>query len=149
MDDVKPITIGRKRPERNPLMDNPGAGSYDTGAAENLTRPKAPGVDMGKSPSRPSTFAKPGSDELGGPGQYDLPNARFGSDVKPMTIGAKRPHKVGNDVPDAGSYNPSAADGLTKPKAPATIDMGRAPVARPKSPVTQTADAADFYDAPN
>ena len=46
---------------------------------------------MGKSPSRPSTFAKPGSDELGGPGQYDLPNARFGSDVKPMTIGAKRP----------------------------------------------------------
>ena len=149
MDDVKPITIGRKRPERNPLMDNPGAGSYDTGAAENLTRAKAPGVDMGKSPSRPSTFAKPGSDELGGPGQYDLPNARFGSDVKPMTIGAKRPQKVGNDVPDAGSYNPSAADGLVKPKAPATIDMGRAPVARPKSPVTQTADAADFYEAPN
>ena len=89
--DVKPITIGRKRPERSPLMDNPGAGSYAPENADNLTRPKCPNVDMGKSPSRPSTFAKPGSDELGGPGQYDLPNARFGSDVKPMTIGARRP----------------------------------------------------------
>ena len=146
--DVKPITIGRKRPERNPLMDNPGAGSYAPENADNLTRPKCPNVDMGRSPSRPSTFAKPGSDELGGPGQYDLPNARFGSDVKPMTIGARRPQKVGNDVPDAGCYDPSAAEGLTRPKAPATVDMSRAPAARPEPPVSQTADAADFYDHP-
>ena len=28
---------------------------------------------MGKSPSRPANFAKPGSQDIGGPGQYDDP----------------------------------------------------------------------------
>ena len=72
-DDVKPFTIGMKRPKKSPTEDNPGAGNYNPERAENLTKPKVPAVDMGKSPSRPSTFAKPGSDEDGGPGTYDPP----------------------------------------------------------------------------
>lgn len=62
-----------KRPKKSPTEDNPGAGNYNPERAENLTKPKVPAVDMGKSPSRPSTFAKPGSDEDGGPGTYDPP----------------------------------------------------------------------------
>ena len=58
---------------RNPREDVPDAGNYSPERAEALTKPKVPTVDMGKSPSRPTSFAKPGSDDLGGPGTYDIP----------------------------------------------------------------------------
>ena len=104
--DIKPMTIGRKRPQ--PLDDrtrNPGAGNYNPD--HNFNKPKCPGVDMGKSPSRPSTFAKPGSDPYSGPapGTYDAPK-KFGNDVKPMTIGVKRPKKITTDAPGPDAYNP-------------------------------------------
>ena len=132
---VKPMTIGEKRPERNPLMDNPGAGNYSPERGDILTKPKIPNIDMGKSPSRPSTFAKPGTDEAGGPGTYDIPYYKFGDDSKPMTIGVKRPEKIETGVPDAGQYSPERGDHLTKPKVPdCLVDMSRAPPARPERP---------------
>ena len=132
---VKPMTIGEKRPERNPLMDNPGAGNYSPERGDILTKPKIPNIDMGKSPSRPSTFAKPGTDEAGGPGTYDVPYYKFGDDSKPMTIGVKRPEKIETGVPDAGQYSPERGDHLTKPKVPdCLVDMSRAPPARPERP---------------
>ena len=141
------MTIGIKRPERNPLMDNPGAGNYSPERGDGLTKPKIPNIDMGRSPSRPSTFAKPGTDEAGGPGSYDIPFQKFGDESKPMTIGVKRPQKIETGVPDAGQYSPERAEAMTKPKAPSTIDMGRAPPARPNpNPPTASEFAPDFYD---
>ena len=60
---------------------------------------------MGKSPSRPSTFAKPGIDldSSPAPGTYDAP-LKFGKDVKPMTIGVKRPKKFTTDAPGPDAY---------------------------------------------
>ena len=40
---------------------------------------------MGKSPSRPVSFAKPGSDAAGGPGEYD-DHKKFGDNVVSFTI---------------------------------------------------------------
>ena len=94
------MTIGRKRVARK-VNDNPGAGSYNTEKAEALTKNKVPNVDMGKSPSRPVNFAKPGSDATGGPGSYDA-GKKFMDDVKPFTIGRKRPKKIETGVPDGG-----------------------------------------------
>ena len=48
---------------------------------------------MGKSPARPSTFAKPGYDTAPAPGTYD-DGKRFNSRVKPMTIGRSRSNKL-------------------------------------------------------
>lgn len=146
--DVKPITIGVKRPERNPLMDNPGAGNYSPERGDILTKPKIPNVDMGRSPSRPSTFAKPGTDEAGGPGTYDIPHYDFGDQSKPMTIGVKRPEKIETGVPDAGQYSPERADIVTKPKTPGgLVDMARAPPSRPNpNPPSSTEFAPDYYD---
>ena len=81
---------------------------------------------MGKSPSRPSTFAKPGYDTAPAPGTYD-DGKRFNSNVKPMTIGRSRPRKVTTDAPGAGTYEPQRAEAFTKTKAP-NYDMGRSPM---------------------
>ena len=43
---------------------------YSPERAEALTKPKVPQVDMGNTPSRPVSFAKPGTDASGGPGSY-------------------------------------------------------------------------------
>ena len=149
MDDVKPITIGRKRPVKVG-NDVPDAGSYNPSAADGQTKTKAPAtVDMGRGPTRPSNFVDSNAADAAGPGQYDC-GKKFMDDVKPITIGRKRPQRVGNDVPDAGSYNPSAADGLTKPKAPATVDMSRSPI-RPSNFVSNDAGEAagpGTYDSP-
>ena len=77
---------------------------------------------MGKSPSRPSTFAKPGTETSGGPGTYDA-GKKFMDDVKPMTIGKKRPQKLDFDNRD---YSPERAETVTKHRGP-TIDMGKSP----------------------
>ena len=82
MDDVKPITIGQKRPKKLE-KDNR---DYSPDRAETITKTKCPNVDMGKSPSRPVSFAKPGTEASGGPGQYDA-GKKFMDDVKPITIG--------------------------------------------------------------
>lgn len=51
---IKPITIGKRRNDPRTTKDeNPGAGNYNPERGEMLTKPKVPGVDMGKSPSRP------------------------------------------------------------------------------------------------
>ena len=147
--DIKPMTIGRKRPQPPKESDkNPGAGNYDPDRGMGLTKPKVPGCDMGKSPSRPSTFAKPGSDPYGGPdpGTYDAVR-KFGGDVKPMTIGVKRPKKFTSDAPGPDAYQPSRGDHLTKPKVPG-VDMGKSP-SRPSTfakPGTDADGGPGTYD---
>ena len=108
--DIISFKIGEKRPER---IDNDNR-DYSPERAEALTKAKTPNVDMGKSPSRPSTFAKPGTDADGGPGTYDSP-VKFGDNVKPFKIGEKRPHKIDTDNRD---YSPERAEALTKTKVP-------------------------------
>ena len=85
---------------------------------------------MGKSPSRPVNFAKPGTEDTGGPGTYDA-GKKFMDDVKPFTIGKKRPKKIETDVPEPGRYNPDRADTVIKPKTPAAI-IPKSP-SRPKT----------------
>ena len=46
---------------------------------------------MGNSPSRPVSFAKPGTDASGGPGSYGDNIVNFGKDCKNVIIGEKRP----------------------------------------------------------
>ena len=85
--------------------DVPDAGSYNPSAAEGLTKPRAPTtVDMSRSPVRPSNFVSDDAGEGCGPGTYDSP-MKFGKDVKPMTIGRKRPERNPlMDNPGAGAY---------------------------------------------
>ena len=66
-----------------------GPGAYDPERADSLTKSKMPNIDMGGSPSRPSSFAK-GGDVNVAPGQYDDRNYKFGNSAKGFTIGEKR-----------------------------------------------------------
>ena len=118
--DVKTFTIGERRTHKIETDNR----DYSPERAEALTRPKVAQVDMGACPSRPSTFAKPGYDDVGGPGQYDpAPQYDFGKDVKSFTIGEKRVEKVEYDNRD---YSPDRCEALTKPKVP-QVDMGKSP----------------------
>ena len=65
---VKSFKIGEKREER--IADTMGPGSYDPVRAENMTKSRTVNIDMGKSPSRPHSFAQ-GGDVNVAPGQYD------------------------------------------------------------------------------
>jgi hypothetical protein len=97
---------------------------YSPERGEGLTKAKIPQVDMGKSPSRPVNFAKPGYETSGGPGQYDpAPQYDFGKEVKSFTIGEKKFEKVEYDNRD---YSPDRCEQLTKPKIP-QVDMGKSP----------------------
>ena len=102
---------------------------------------------MGKSPSRPGTFAKPGTDADNGPGTYDA-GKKFMDDVKPFTIGMKRPKKIDTGVPEPGRYNPDRADTVTKPKTPGTF-IPKSP-SRPKSIARDPTEAGGpgSYDIP-
>ena len=66
---------------------------------------------MGRSPSRPVDFSKPGTDASGGPGTYDIPKP----EVKSFTIAGKRQEKV---EADNRNYSPERAEALTKAKVP-------------------------------
>ena len=70
---------------------------------------------MGNSPSRPVSFAKPGSEASGGPGTYGDNVVEFGKNAQNITIGQKRPQKIESDNRD---YSPERAEALTKAKVP-------------------------------
>ena len=97
---------------------------------------------MGKSPSRPISFAKPGTEASGGPGTYDVPQP----EVKSFKIAEKRPAKIENDN---RNYSPERAEALTKTKVP-QVDMGRSP-SRPvdfSKPGTDASGGPGTYDVP-
>ena len=56
--DVKAHRIGEKRPQR--ITEGVGPGAYEPDRADGVTKSKMPNINMGTSPSRPSTFAKGG-----------------------------------------------------------------------------------------
>ena len=59
---------------------------------------------MGKSPSRPVSFAKPGSEADGGPGTYD-DHKKFGDNVPSIRIAPeKRPERI-ETSPGPGHYD--------------------------------------------
>ena len=68
-----------------------GPGAYDPERADGHTKPKAPNVNLGQSPSRPETLARnPGDGNLA-PGSYDDNSYKFGEGAKPsFTIGERR-----------------------------------------------------------
>ena len=123
---VKGFKIGEKRD--SPIRDSAGPGTYDPTLAERLTKQKIPNIDMGSSPSRPQSFAQ-GGDVNVAPGQYD-DGKRFNTGVKGFKIGEKRDSPI-RETAGPGTYNPDAADRLTKQKMP-NIDMGSSP-SRPQS----------------
>ena len=106
-----------------------GPGEYDYERAEILTKTKTANIDMGRSPSRPTSFAGPGTADHAAPGQYD-DGKRFNTDVKGFKIGEKREEAIQRG-PGPGEYDHVRADSLTKTKT-ANIDMGRSP-SRPTS----------------
>ena len=106
-----------------------GPGTYDPDRADGQTKPKMPNINMGSSPSRGSFIKK---DEANlGPGQYDDRNYEFGQQTKSFTIGEKRTERVVETM-GPGTYDPDRADGVTKTKTTATINMASSP-ARPST----------------
>ena len=71
------------------MHDGVGPGAYDPDKADKQTKSKIKNIDMGKSPSRPRSFAKGGDVNIA-PGQYNHERS-FGKDVKNHTIGERRP----------------------------------------------------------
>ena len=92
-------------------------------------------VDMGKSPSRPASFAK-GGDVNVAPGQYNHEKS-FGQDVKTHKIRERRPERVQESM-GPGAYDPDRADGQIKPKMK-NINLGSSPV-RPDNFTRKEAD---------
>ena len=92
-----------------------GPGAYSPERSEALTKSKTVNIDMGKSPSRPTSFAKGGDVDVA-PGQYD-DGKRFNDNVKSFKIGEKRPEKPNTNM-GPGAYDPERADNLTKSKMP-------------------------------
>jgi hypothetical protein len=93
--------------------------------AESLTKTKTANIDMGRSPSRPTSFANPGTADHAAPGQYDDRNYNFGTDAKGFTIGEKR-ETIITRTAGPGEYDHERSDSLTKTKT-VNIDMGRSP----------------------
>ena len=85
-----------------------GPGAYEPEAAEKITRPKTPNINMGGSPARPKSFARSGDVDVA-PGQYD-DGKRFNDNVKSFKIGEKRPEKPREGM-GPGAYSPERADG--------------------------------------
>ena len=103
----KGFTIGEKRETR--VTDSMGPGSYNPEKAEAMTKTKTTTtINMGSSPSRPSTFAKANGYDVS-PGQYDDRSYQFGNNAKGFTIGEKRETRV-TDSMGPGSYNPERAE---------------------------------------
>ena len=59
---TKSFTIGEKRTER--VVESMGPGTYNPDVADGVTKPKAPNVNMGSSPSR-AAFTKRDEANLG------------------------------------------------------------------------------------
>lgn len=102
-----------------------GPGSYSPERADVLTKTKTSNVNMGSSPSRPTSFAK-GGDYNVAPGQYDDRNYQFGSNSKGFTIGEKRETRI-QETMGPGSYSPERAETMTKSKTTTTINMASSP----------------------
>ena len=83
-------------------------------------------IDMGKSPARPSSFAK-GGDVNVAPGQYNH-EKRFGQETKSFRIGEKREVRI-ESTAGPGTYDVERAERQTKTKM-VNINMGSSP-ARP------------------
>ena len=92
--------------------------------ADNLTKSRAPNIDLGKSPSRPVSNAVAGSEFQGAPGQYD-DGIRFNTGVKGFTIEQRRDKPIPRTA-GPGEYNHEMADNLTKTKTP-NINLGSSP----------------------
>ena len=101
-----------------------GPGEYNAERADSLTKAKAPNIDLGKSPSRPTTFARDGTEFHTAPGQYD-DGKRWNTGVKGFKIGEKREKPI-KKTAGPGEYSPERAETLTKAKTP-NIDMGKSP----------------------
>ena len=93
-----------------------------------MTKTKIATINMGSSPSRPSSFAKGGDVDVA-PGQYDA-GKTFGSDTKSFTIGEKRETKV-IETMGPGAYDVEKTDVITKTRI-VNINMGSSP-SRPRS----------------
>ena len=99
---IKPFKIGEKR--EKPIPKTAGPGDYSPERGDSLTKTKTPNIDLGKSPSRPNTFAVAGHEHATSPGQYD-DGVRFNTGVKSFTIGEKREVPIPKTA-GPGSYNP-------------------------------------------
>ena len=123
---VKSFKIGEKRETR--IEQTAGPGTYSPERAESQTKQKTPNIDLGRSPSRPQSFAKGGDVDVA-PGQYNS-DKRFGEDTKSFKIGEKREVRIEQTV-GPGSYEATRAENLTKTKSP-NINLGSSP-SRPGS----------------
>ena len=134
---VKSFRIGEKRTEK--MTESMGPGAYSPERADAITKTKMVNINMGSSPSRPSTFAR-GGDVNVAPGQYD-DGKNFGSDTKAFRIGEKRETRI-QETMGPGSYNPERAEAMTKTKV-TTVNMASSP-SRPGT----FAKGADYDVAP-
>jgi len=121
------------------MTEGMGPGAYSPERADAVTKTKTVNINMGSSPSRPSTFAR-GGDVNVAPGQYD-DGKNFGSDTKSFRIGEKRETRI-QETMGPGSYNPERAEAMTKTKI-TTVNMASSP-SRPGT----FAKGADYDVAP-
>jgi len=80
-------------------------------------------INMGSSPSRPVSFARPSTDGVA-PGQYES-DLKFAQSTKSFVIAEKRETRV-TETMGPGSYSPERGDSITKAKT-STADFNRSP----------------------
>ena len=115
---VKSFKIGEKRTEK--ARESMGPGAYSPERADAMTRSRSANINMGTTPSRPSTFAKEGMMDVA-PGQYNH-ETRFGEETKSFRIGEKRETRI-EMTAGPGQYSPERGDAMTKTKM-VNINMG-------------------------
>ena len=116
---VKSFKIGEKREEK--IVSTMGPGAYDFEKADTVTKTKIVNINMGSSPSRPTSFAK-GGDVNVAPGQYD-DGIRFNSNVKSFKIGTKSEAKI-ETTAGPGQYDAERSHSVTKSRSKAAL-IGR------------------------
>ena len=82
-----------------------------------MTKTKIVNIDMGKSPSRPTSFVKAGEDVA--PGQYD-DGMRWNSNSKSFKIGEKRSQKI-EMTAGPGQYEVDKANSVTQTRVKSAI----------------------------
>ena len=94
-EDLKKVTIGERRPQKQPKTPGPA----DYSPTRSITQSKSAAYLFGNRLGRTESPVDPN----GGPGQYNTSFKDFGEEIGPMTIGVKHEVRI-ESSPGPGEY---------------------------------------------